>query len=142
VIFFMLPVYGATPQGASPVSGYAWPTNAPLEGAAADGTPAEGALDAVLGDVVAALHAAKTTDKDAANTAPLADHLFGEWDMLPVSSSEAPGGPLASLSGLWSVHGSSAGPVGPGADRRKPSISASGRHYRGPHRVSAAWRAG
>ncbi len=30
-----------------------------------------------LGDDVVELQAAKTTDKDAANTAPLTDHLFG-----------------------------------------------------------------
>ena len=60
-----------------------------------DGAAADGALDAAelaLGEVVVPLQAAKTTDNDAATTAPLIDHLFGEWDMLFVSSSELPGG--------------------------------------------------
>jgi hypothetical protein len=61
------------------------------DGAAADGAAADGALDAgALGDAVEPLHAAKTTDKVAANTALLTDHLFGEWDMLPISSSGLP----------------------------------------------------
>src|SRR6476646_4366974 len=72
--------------------------DAEAEAAAAAGAGADaategavvGAADAGLlaaGDDVVELQAAKTTDKDAANTAPLIDHLFGVCDMLPVSSS-------------------------------------------------------
>jgi len=40
----MVPVYGATPHGASPVSGYEMPVNAPPD-ADAPGSLADGALD-------------------------------------------------------------------------------------------------
>jgi hypothetical protein len=69
------------------------------DGAAADGAAADGALDAgaLLGDAVEPPQAAKTTDKDAANTAPLTDHLFGAWDMLrspPLGSRRTTGLPV------------------------------------------------
>jgi hypothetical protein len=54
----MVPVYGATPHGASPVSGYEMPVNAPPD-ADAPGSLADGALDgAVLADGVLPVHAA------------------------------------------------------------------------------------
>jgi len=58
VIRLMVPVYGATPQGASPDSGYEIPLNASPD-AEAPGSLADGALDgAVLADGVLPVHAA------------------------------------------------------------------------------------
>ena len=81
-----------------------------------------------LGDDAVVPQAAKTTANDAANTAPLIDHLFGVWDMLPVSSSGAPGAdrlPPCPAAGacLFPAEANA-----PGASRRKPSISATERH--------------
>ena len=104
------------------------PSNA---AALADGAAADGAVDAgalALGDDAVVPQAAKTTANDAANTAPLIDHLFGVWDMLPVSSSGAPGAdrlPPCPAAGacLFPAEANA-----PGASRRKPSISATERH--------------
>src|SRR5690349_8388451 len=88
------------------------------------------------------------TARDAVNTAPFTDHLFGAWDMLPVSSYGLPAGLLASLGPAVEHAFVPAGHEGPAQVVRKPSISAGRRHAPGstvrtaftggvPH----AWRA-
>src|SRR6187401_808198 len=99
---------------------------AALADGATDGAVDAGAL--ALGDDAVVPQAAKTTANDAANTAPLIDHLFGVRDMIPVSSSGAPGSdrlPPCPAAGacLFPAEANA-----PGASRRKPSISATERH--------------
>jgi hypothetical protein len=110
------------------VNAAALPDGAAADGAAADGAAADGATADALGDADPAEQAAKMTARDAVNTAPFTDHLFGAWDMLPISSYGAPGGLFASLSPAVEHAFVPAGHEGPGAGRRKPSISAVRRH--------------
>src|SRR5262245_6164859 len=83
VIFFMLPVYGATPHGASPVSGYTSPVKAAWDAGADAGSDA-GALvgpdDAGAALGVDPVHAASTIVVTATNA--VRDHL-GDRGILP-----------------------------------------------------------
>jgi len=100
----------------------------------------DGAVDAApvaLGDVVVPPQAAKTTDNDAAKTAPLIDHLFEEWDKLFVSSSELPGRTSPPCPAFGACVKPPAGREVPGAGRRKPSISGTARHLPGSATIRA-----
>src|SRR3990172_6506759 len=112
------------------------PSYAATEGATDGAT--DGAFDAgalALGDDAAPPHAAKTIVSDAANTAPLTNHLFGVWDMLLVSSFV-----LQARTACLPVRPVERGyflaeAEAPGAGRRKPSISGSGRHASSASRI-------